>query len=972
MFKKISYLLIVSAFLLQIQGLEANEKKIADYQPQTFTIYSKNGFTENLGQFTNFDNRQINNVFFKAELNNLNIWITNNGLVFQFFKFKKEKENISTFERDGYGIDEDNLSLEWERIDLVLKNADIKKENVVKENPIENIKKYYSPYFPNGLESKNEYRKIIIKQVYKGIDWILYLNDEALKYEFKIYPNANINDIQIAYYSKNKADTDIEKNFTIPILNFSYKEKEPISFYKNEKIKTSFNILSQKKILIYNDWAYETILSFKFDKAIPKISDTLIIDPLITWATFYGGNAQENATAIISDSIGNIFLVGHTYSLNFPTYNNGNYFQGTIAPNSLGKARDVFVSKFNNNGLLLWSTYYGGSENDVAYDIAIDNQQNIIICGATYSGNFPTQAASGFFQNFFYFNTYDAFVLKFDNNGNRLYASYLGGNGSDYAKSVVSDGLGNYFITGHTTSNIFPLVDCGGYFQSINQGQYEIFIAKFDSNNHLVWSSFLGGLLNDYSNHLTIDQNNNIYLTGTSNSLDYPLQNAGGYFQNANAGDFDIVVTKFSNNGTLLWSTYYGGSLNDIGHCIEVDKNQNIFISATSNSLNIPLQPFTATSFFQNNLNNFSDLFLIKFDAQNNLIYASYFGGNGLENNTLFLSGLSNSIAINDCNQIYVTFHTSSSNLPIVNQFPPNTFIDSTLNGEFDQFLIILNHQLELQYSGYIGGNGIDKNSIIGIDRFKNVFIAGSWEEVTNNSSYPINCSFLNNYCDYSFNGDIYDIGIIKFNFIPLEIQEQFNVETTNSDCQHCNGQIQLTYNSNNAYSFFWSNGDSTQILNNLCQGIYNVLISDSLSCFSKQISNIVIGAIDSSIYVSVSANTPLCANDTLLLHAGSNMANASYLWYNNYFLYNGPTLEIQQPSTNLSGFFYVLAIDSTSNCSNLDSVYVQIYPVPEYNLTVNSPICYNGTLLIHSNIHNYQQISWIGPNNYLSNTIRP
>ncbi|MCX7834092.1 MAG: SBBP repeat-containing protein [Ignavibacteria bacterium] len=269
------------------------------------------------------------------------------------------------------------------------------------------------------------------------------------------------------------------------------------------------------------------------------------------WATYYGGNGWDQSSAIKTDIFDNIFLTGVTYSTNFPLCNPGGsaYFQ-----NAFAGERDAFIIKFSNAGVLQWSTYYGGTNKDFGTSVVSDNSGNVFVTGATWSTNFPVYNPGGqtYYQTYKY--DWDAFVLKFDNNGARLWATYYGGYEADAGNSIITDKQGNVYITGNTWSEEFPVQNPGegGYFKSAltSLNIPDIFILKFTNTGVRKWATYYGGTGHDDAFCVSVDRIGNIFITGETHSTDFTTYNPGGnvYFQGNSSGNCESYILKFESS----------------------------------------------------------------------------------------------------------------------------------------------------------------------------------------------------------------------------------------------------------------------------------------------------------------------------------------------------------------------------------------------------------------------------------------
>ena len=290
----------------------------------------------------------------------------------------------------------------------------------------------------------------------------------------------------------------------------------------------------------------------------------------LVYSTFLGGG---NGDGIALDSDGNAYVTGCTTSSDFPTAN--------PLDGSLGGYIDAFVAKLNTDGSgLIYSTYLGGSDYEYGHSIAVDSAGNAYIAGATQSTDFPTasplQTTLG--------GSTDAFVAKLNTDGNAfVYSTYLGGSEHDLGEGIAVDSEGNAYITGWTWSTDFPTVDP---LQGSFAGVADAFVAKLNEDGGaLVYSTYLGGSGRDEGEGIAVDSAGNAYITGDTNSSDFPIANP----VQATCRGEDAFVAKLSGDGSaLVYSTYLGGSGSDYGRGIAVDSEGNAYVTGSTLSSDFP------------------------------------------------------------------------------------------------------------------------------------------------------------------------------------------------------------------------------------------------------------------------------------------------------------------------------------------------------------------------------------------------
>lgn len=328
------------------------------------------------------------------------------------------------------------------------------------------------------------------------------------------------------------------------------------------------------------------------------------------------------------------------------------------------------------------------------------------------------------------------------------YSSYLGGLGDEDPYSIVLDDSGNIYITGATNSLDFPIKNPN---QSNNSGDFDIFIAKLNpTGTSLVYSTYLGGGDLDVGVRIAVDNGGNAYITGATDSINFPLSNA---FQSSLKGESDTFIVKLNPVGnSLVYSTYLGGNGDEFGSSLSIDGNNNVYIAGLTSSLNFPI----VKGFQSSNRSNTDDKqkgYIAKINASGNeLVYSTYFGGSAND-------GIGDIVA-DQVGNVYIVGTTTSTDLPIQNA------IQGFLKSRFDNFIAKLSiSENKLIYSTYLGGRNEESNffndsafvdaSSIAIDSSGNSYISGT----TLSTDLPATINTLQ-----SSNGGLQDIYIAKLN----------------------------------------------------------------------------------------------------------------------------------------------------------------------------------------------------------------
>ena len=370
--------------------------------------------------------------------------------------------------------------------------------------------------------------------------------------------------------------------------------------------------------------------------------------------------------------------------------------------------------------VLVYSTYLGGSNQGGGDHIVVDSNGNTYITGSTSSSNFPT--TTGAFQTSLA-GMQNASVTKLNADGSALvYSTYLGGSVSDTGRGIKIDSSGNAYVTGFTRSPDFPVTP--GAFQPTFQGQEDAFVTKLNSSGSaLVYSTYLGGNNLSAGLGIAIDNSNNAYITGLTQSTNFPI--TAGALQPSLGGLQNAFLTKLNSAGSaLIYSTYLGGNTMDTGIRIAVDGSGNAYIIGNTTSPNFPTTPGA----FQTTFLGVECAFVAKINPTlsglSSLVYSTFLSGS-----TGFTFGTD--ITIDSSENVYVTGKTAATDFPTT----PGAFQTTSPSPLGGGYVTKLNSTgSALIYSTYLGGDNGDEGDGIAIDSNENAYIIGT----TKSTNFPI------------------------------------------------------------------------------------------------------------------------------------------------------------------------------------------------------------------------------------------
>jgi hypothetical protein len=382
-------------------------------------------------------------------------------------------------------------------------------------------------------------------------------------------------------------------------------------------------------------------------------------------STFIGGSEADAAIALAIDKTDNIIITGNTASADFPATH------GSIDDsfNGVSGDRDAFVFKLNPDGTqLVFSSFLGGSKNDFGSALTLDNESNIYITGNTASTDFPHLSGS-FLSKIL--GVSNIFILKISPNGDSLLSTpKIGGLYNNYGTSISLDSKQNIIVTGYTTSIDFPVTV--NAFQKENLGgSYSAVVLKFDNDGqNLLFSTYLCGTGTDYAYSVAVDNEDNIFIAGSTSSEDFPLT-SDAIFSSYQGGIYDVFVSKLAANGdSLLYSTYWGGINNEWCSKIAfIESDSSVLLIGGTDSPNLPSKPDAVQRVFQ----GINDVFITRIKpGSKGFIYSTYLGGKQKDYpNDMYFDGIAN---------IYCAGSTVSTDFPTTDGVYSKNIIGSEEN----------------------------------------------------------------------------------------------------------------------------------------------------------------------------------------------------------------------------------------------------------------------------------------------------
>jgi Beta-propeller repeat len=572
--------------------------------------------------------------------------------------------------------------------------------------------------------------KVRYPNLYRGIDLVFYGNQERIEYDFVVAPGADPRDIRLRFSGEDAVRIDAQGNLVIRAGKSEIVQRAPVIYQEHGGTRRP----------VAGRYVKASRHEVAFSIAAYDRASTLYIDPVLTFSSFFGGNATTIARAVAVDSAGSAYVTGYTSASDFPT-TSGVY--GFSCANCASR-KAVFVTKITSTGVHVYSTYVGGADftSDSGYAIAVDSTGNAYVTGETsYPGSGATfPVVGGFTVN----QGGGAFLFKLNSTGsNLLYSTQIRSSCIGYGVAVEGS---NAYVAGmaYAPDASFPLYPSANTYSTHIGGaatSYDAFILKINTSltgtASLIYATRFGGWDWDYAYAVAVNSAGQAYVTGYTTSYDFPTtagvkQPTCGTDANCNGRTNDAFVAKFNAAGTgLIYSTFAGGSNTDTGYGIAIDASGNAYVAGETYSPDFPTTNGAFDRTCGDNAqceSSSNDAFALKVSPDgSSFLYSTFLGGGS--------SDEARAITVDSGGNAHVAGFTTSIDFPVTD----NAIQPSRAGTNTDAFISVLNPAGNgLVYSSYLGGSasisGGDEAFGVALDPAGNYWLVGQ----TDSANFPV------------------------------------------------------------------------------------------------------------------------------------------------------------------------------------------------------------------------------------------
>lgn len=588
------------------------------------------------------------------------------------------------------------------------------------------------------IRDVSSYARVAVKKLYPGIDAVYYGADATLEADFIVSPGSRPEQVRLRVEGRGRPSINAAGDLEIHTRKGLFALRKPRAYQgtggQRREVACRYVMRGLDEV---------GFTASGYDPAQP-----LVIDPVLSYSS-YLGSGNSTAVRVAVDSQGNAYVAGATSSANFPVTS------GAIAPPAPAPFNDVLVTKFSPQGAVVYSTHVGGSHDDIGLGIAVDAQGQAHVTGVTGSPDFPAIAKP-------YQGEDDAFVFALNAAGNNfVYSTLLGGSGRDMGTAIALDAQGNAWVAGATASTNFPVLkplQASMKGSSNNPSEWTFFsgnafVAKLSPSGSVLFSTYYGGSSTDAALAIAVDPSGAPYVAGFTTSADFPLKSPlqasfGGTGANGQIVTGDAFVLKLASDGSqVMYSTYLGGSADDVAVGIAVDAGGNAYVAGSTFSSNFPTVNAMQSSYGGQGASSYfrmssGDAFVAKINpAGSALDFSTYLGGS--DDDRAF------AIAVDGAGNIHVAGNTASSNFPVTGDAAQKTLggvgVVDTGNllaggyvlapvGMGDAFYAEFSPTGALTYNTYLGGGADDVAMGLAVDAAGDAYLSGN----TASANFPL------------------------------------------------------------------------------------------------------------------------------------------------------------------------------------------------------------------------------------------
>jgi hypothetical protein len=890
--KKLLFLIAAVKCGTMLLNAGNTDPQVADYSHKANqkSLY----FEENKGQIHNQNYKPRPDVLFAGQDGSMTFHLKSNGISYQLSRVESWKESEDprtahlpeTFASPKRQVPDSTTIY---RVDINWLNANPQAQ-VTKGNALSGYNNYYSATCPDGALNVRSYESVTYSNLYSGIDLMWYEKDGHLKYDYIVAPHADYRKIQLQFEGAERISINELGELVVETPLGNIIEAAPLVTQGSRILKSRWVVQNNK-------------VNFSVDGINPN--EKLVIDPAVRiWGTYYGSILDDIPSACICDATGNVYLSGTTCS-SLAIATSGSH-QSLLA----GYNYDAFLVKFNSAGVRQWGTYYGGDGYEVGMCCATDGTNYVYLSGYSDSDSSGTAIATvGSHQDSVITGYENSFLVKFDASGVRQWGTFYGGESINYAACCVVDGFGNVYIAGGAKVGDTVIATSGCHQITHGGGQYDAYLAKFNSSGVRQWGTYYGGTGSDMVNSCVVDGSGNVYLAGKTSTPTGSAMATPSCHQSAYGGGLiDGFLVKFNASGVRQWGTYYGSTGHEDSYCA-IDTSGNVYLSGfTTSASNI------ATSGSHQSVygGGSYDAFLAKFSNSGVRQWSTYYGANNDDRGY--------ACAVDSSGAVILVGSTKSMTSTAIATAGSHQV---TFAGVCDAFVAKFNSAGLRQWGTYYGGNDDDAASICASDGSGNAYIVGLTFS---------NTGIATPGAHQPTRGGINDCFLVKFDRC-VAVNTTLSSHTNATCYGNPNGSATVNASGGSGFTYSWApTGGSLPTASGLSPGTYSCTVTNGCGSITMQTFSITQPPMLSS---GCNASGIPCYGDSTTVAVGATGGTPSYAGTGSFTVVAGT---------------YSYTVTDANGCTSTTTITVTQPPAITSSQTIT--ICNGDSLIVGANVH--------------------